>query len=332
MLVSALPNVRYLSGFTGSAGLLVVLPDAAVLLADGRYEEAARQQAAGSGVDVVPLVPGSPYQAIGGVLGGAAKLLFDPGHLTVEAHSQLAETLPGVRLVQAGGLPERLRLRKDVGEIARIRAACRIALAAFEQVSVLIETEPTEKQFAVRLESQMRDLGADGVGFPSIVASGPNSSMPHAQPSDRVIREGEPVVVDFGALVDGYHCDITRTIWCGELDEETRRIYRAAEDAHAAGIEAARSGVPHSKVDAVCREVFVRHGYPDRPLHPSGHNLGLSIHERPFLTPQADEPLLDGYVITVEPGLYVRSVAGCRIEDTLLVGAGAAEVLSAPQA
>lgn len=326
ILVTALPNIRYLTGFAGSAGTVLVLSDGCLLLVDGRYYEAARTTAP-TGVDVVKIESGRQYQQIGELLRGTRAVLIDPAQITLDVHRALTEAVPHATFVERGGLPETLRLTKDNGEIQRIRRAVDIAIAAFVDVLPDLEAGISEKEFAWRLEASMRQRGADGPAFPFIVASGPNSSQPHAHPTDRVIREGEPVVVDFGALVDGYHCDITRTVWFGDLDPRVRPIYQAACAAHQRGVETARPGVSHAEVDASCRAAMAEHGY-DSVLHPSGHSVGLSIHERPFLSPQAREPIGVGYVLTIEPGVYVPGVGGCRIEDTVVIRDDGPEILS----
>lgn len=327
ILVTALPNIRYLTGFAGSAGTVLVLPDACLLLVDGRYHEAA-QAVVPDTVDVVKLESGRQYPQMGELLRGVRAVLIDPSQITLEVHHALTEAMPTVELVERGGLPEKLRLTKDDGEIARIKRAADIAVAAFTEVLPDLGSGISEREFAWRLEAAMRRRGADGPAFPFIVASGPHSSQPHAHPTDRVIREGEPVVVDFGALVDGYHSDITRTVWVGDLDPRIRPIHRAATAAHRRGLEAARPGVAHAEVDAHCREAMAEHGY-DTVLHPSGHNVGLSIHERPYLSAQAHEPIGVGYVLTIEPGVYVPGVGGCRTEDTVVIREDGPEILSA---
>jgi len=328
MFVSAMANIRYFSGFSGSAGLLLVLPDSAVLIVDGRYEELAAAETAAGGVEVVSVTSDEQYDTIVASLRGISKLLIDPQQVTMDVYTELEERLPRVTLALVRGVPERLRLVKDDSEIARIRRAAQLALLAFYDSIALITTDVSEKELATKLEARIKATGADDIAFSTIVASGPNSSKPHGGPTSRRIREGEPVVMDFGAMVDGYHSDITRTVWFGELHAPVRPIYHAAWDAHEQGVASARPGLTHAEVDRAARSAFRRHGFVGKPLHPSGHSVGLSIHERPFMTPYASDCLQVGYVVTVEPGLYVPGVAGCRIEDTLLVREGEPMILS----
>lgn len=328
LFVSAMPNVRYLTGFRGSAGVVLVFADAALLFTDGRYAEIASAEIAGSGVDLIVTESGKQQEAINAEIRKLNRVLIDPAQVTVDVHSELRDGLAGGDIVHARNLPEQLRLTKDEGELARMREAARITLRALDDVRPTIEQEPSEKHFAHTLENRMKELGADSIGFATIVASGPNGSKPHAQPSERLIREGEPVIVDCGAVVDGYHADVARTLWFGELSDQMKAVHAAAVAAHDEGVAGAVAGATHASVDARCRSSFIASGYPEKPLHPSGHNVGLAIHERPFLSPLAPEPLGDSYVITVEPGLYVPDVGGCRVEDMVLVRPDGPEVLS----
>lgn len=326
--VSSLTNIRYLSGFTGSAGILLVGPDSGTLVTEGRYTEAARVECSSGNIEVVGVESSSLHNKIAKLLRGARRLVLDPQQVSMDDYWRLSECRRHVHMDHRRGLPEQLRLNKDAAEVARIKEACRIALAAFEKAVHLLASEPTERQFANQLEAYMKDFGADDIGFSTIVASGPNSNKPHWHPSSRIIREGEPVVIDFGAVVDGYHSDITRTVWFGKLNANVRPIYDAAVAAHDAGIAAIRPGIGHAEVDAACRRIFSSRGFDNKPLHPSGHNLGMSIHERPYLSAYATEPILEGYVLAVEPGLYIPSLAGCRVEDTIVVRRDTAEILS----
>lgn len=326
--ISSLANIRYLSGFSGSAGILVVKADGAVLVTDGRYEEAARELCQASDVEVAAASSDQQFAVIERILTGCKRLLLDPSQVTMDSYEQLKKSMPAAELVYMRQLIERLRLTKDSSEVARIRAACKIALQAFAFVPEWLGGQYTERLIAHKLEASMKELGAEDIAFATIVASGPNSAKPHHHPSDRVPQEGEPVIIDFGAVVDGYCCDIARTVWSGELRKEYVSMHQAAVAAYTAGVGSVGVGVPHSDVDAACRKSFELYGFTDKPLHPSGHSVGLSIHERPFLTPYATDEIGEGYVLTVEPGLYRPGVAGFRFEDTLLVHTDGVEVLS----
>ena len=215
-----------------------------------------------------------------------------------------------------------LRLVKDDGEVARIEAACAIADDALAAMVGLLDDGPTEAGFALALDGEMRRLGADDVSFETIVASGPNGSRPHHSPSDRVVARGDLVVIDFGALVDGYHSDMTRTVAVGgpdALDDTQRRMVEVVRASQAAGVAAVRSGADARAVDAACREVIAEAGWGDAFVHGTGHGVGLDIHEEPRVSATGDATLAPGHVVTVEPGVYLPGHGGVRIEDTVVV-------------
>lgn len=329
VLVTDLTDIRYFSGFTGSSAVLVVQPSSSILLTDGRYAESATGEVSDSGTDVVSVPRADLPSRLATVLRGTSELVFDPGQLTVADYWSLCAAADVATWTPAKDYSRPLRSVKDAAEIVRIEQACGIAVEAFGVVAGLLENGVTERALATSLEARMIELGADSVAFPSIVGSAARSSMPHAEPSDRTIGEGEPVVIDFGAKVDGYHADVCRTVWFGHLPAELHDIYLAAHESYAAGVAAATAGVSHAEVHRACLAAFGRSGYPERAAHPSGHHLGLAIHEHPYLTEAAVEPLAPGNVITVEPGLYVPGVGGGRIENTILVESSGNRELSA---
>jgi Xaa-Pro aminopeptidase len=211
---------------------------------------------------------------------------------------------------------------KDDGEVARIEVACAIADAALASVAPTLDDGPTEAAFALRLDTEMRRLGADDVSFETIVASGPNGSRPHHAPTDRVIRRGDLVVIDFGALVDGYHSDMTRTVAVGgvaALDDIQRRMVEVVGASQAAGVAMVAPGVAASEVDRACREVIAEAGWAEAFVHGTGHGVGLDIHEDPRVSGTGDATLDAGHVVTVEPGVYLPGHGGVRVEDTVVV-------------
>jgi Xaa-Pro aminopeptidase len=220
------------------------------------------------------------------------------------------------------GAVEALRIVKDPGEVARIEAACGIADDALAAVLPLLDERPTEATFALALDGEMRRRGADDISFETIVASGPNGSRPHHTPTNRAIVPGDLVVIDFGALVDGYHSDMTRTIPVGGLDalEDTQRqMVAVVTAAQAAGVAAVRAGGSTSEVDTACRSVIQAAGWGDAFVHGTGHGVGLDIHEDPKVSWASDGTLADGHVVTVEPGVYLPGHGGVRVEDTVVV-------------
>lgn len=326
LLVTHLTNVRYLTGFTGSAGTVVVGQEGAVLLTDGRYEEQAAGEVTAAGV-AVEVVVGRTVAAQREEL---QRRLAELGRVGLEAEQvswaeqrRYAELLPA-ELVATDGLVESLRAVKDPGEVARIEAACAIADDALAAVLPALDEGPTEAGFAAMLEAEMRRRGADGISFATIVASGPNASRPHHQPGDRAVERGDLVVIDFGALVDGYHSDMTRTVPVGgleALDDTARRMVTVVTAAQAAGVAAVRAGGAVSAVDAACRAVIDEAGWGDAFVHGTGHGVGLDIHEPPGVNGTSTATLADGHVITVEPGVYLPGHGGVRVEDTVVVTA-----------
>ncbi|MGI8491980.1 MAG: aminopeptidase P family protein [Acidimicrobiales bacterium] len=325
LLVTSLTNVGYLSGFWGTAGMLVVLPEGTVILTDGRYGTQARDQLEAVGVESrVEVVPAGRQ---GDVLAGTAKaagvtrLGVEARHVSWAQQHRLAEEwLPGIELVATEGLVEGLRRVKDPGELARMARAAAIADRALGEVCHLLDEGTTEAALALAIDSRMRQLGASGPSFETIVASGPNAAKPHHRPTGRAIEEGEAVVVDFGARFDGYCSDTTRTLSLGELrDSGLRRVFEVVVASQAAGVSAVRAGVAAKEVDSACREVIEAAGWAERFVHGTGHGVGLEIHEAPAVAATSTDTLACGHVVTVEPGVYLPGVGGVRIEDTVVV-------------
>lgn len=323
LLVSSLTNIRYLTGFTGSAGLLLLVPDGAVLITDGRYESQAAEQLGASGAQVALSIAGRPDQRsrAAQLVDGLDRLGLEADHITWADQRAYAEHwFPGTELVPTVGLVESLRAVKDAAELARLAEAARVADAALHAVRADLSGRPTETEFGRALDQHMRALGASGPSFETIVASGPNAAKPHHRPSSRRIEAGEPIVVDFGAMVDGYCSDMTRTVWVdGLADPEMRRAYQVVLEAQAAGVDAVRAGTSCADVDAACRRVVADAGWADRFVHGTGHGVGLDIHEAPSLSRTSTDTLVAGHVVTVEPGVYLPGLGGVRIEDTVVV-------------
>ena len=326
LVVTHRTNIRYLSGFTGSAGVLLISGSAAPLLVtDGRYEEQAAGQIAAAG-STTKVAVGRTVDAQRGLvvdeLARATRIGLEAEHVSWAEQGRYAEWFPAAELHPTTGIVEDRRCRKDAGEVARIEAACAIADAALDAVIPLLEERPTEVAFARALDEEMRRRGADDVSFPTIVATGPNGSRPHHEPGPTVLGRGDLVVIDFGALVDGYHSDMTRTIPVGGLaaiDDTQRRMLEVVTAAQAAGVAAVGAGRPIKDVDAACRAVIDEAGWGDAFVHGTGHGVGLDIHEAPGVSSSSTATLLDGHVVTVEPGVYLPGHGGVRVEDTVLV-------------
>jgi Xaa-Pro aminopeptidase len=231
-------------------------------------------------------------------------------------------------IAATNGIVEELRLIKDAGEAARIRAACAIADEALLQIRPRLGDGLTEIEFGLELDSRMRKLGAADLSFETIVASGPNGAKPHHRPSSRRIVDGDLVVIDFGALIDGYHSDMTRTVAVGDIGDERRNMLDVVLASQQAGVDAIRPGVAAAEVDAACRKVIVDAGLGEAFLHSTGHGVGLDIHEEPRVSTRSTATLRPGHVVTVEPGVYLPELGGVRIEDTLLVTEGGCDRLT----
>jgi Xaa-Pro aminopeptidase len=329
LLVAEPVNLRYATGYTGSNGLALIGADTRIFLTDFRYVEQAAAQVAdfdrpGAERDLLESLPAHVPAD-----GGGLRLGFDDAHTSVRTHRRLGELL-GARaeLVPAGGVVEELRAVKDAGELDRIRAAARIADDALRGVLDRGLAGRTERAVALELEHEMRLAGAQALAFPSIVAAADHGSRPHAEPRDVPIPDRVLVTVDWGARVDGYCSDCTRTFAVGELDEEARESYELVRRAQARALEAVAPGRGARELDAVARDLIDAAGHGEHFGHPLGHGVGLEVHEEPRLSRKSEATLRPGNVVTVEPGVYVPGRFGVRIEDLVVVTEGGREVLS----
>jgi Xaa-Pro aminopeptidase len=323
LLVTNLTNIRYLTGFTGSAALLLVTEGELLFVTDGRYGQQATAQLGGAGVEArieVDNLKQKDIVASAVTRSGSPRVGLEADAVTWSAQRTYdTRWFPRAELVATTGLVEGLRLHKDEGEIDRLAAAAAIADAALAKVRPQLAEGPTEVEFGLELDTAMRRLGADDVSFETIVASGPNGALPHHRPSDRTIVDGDLVVIDFGALVDGYHSDMTRTVAVGNLSETQQRMYDVVLEAQAAGVSAVVDGIEAKAVDAECRRVIDAAGWGGAFLHGTGHGVGLDIHEDPRVGQSSTATLTDRCVVTVEPGVYLPEHGGVRIEDTVVV-------------
>lgn len=331
VLVSDLVNVRYLTGFTGSNAALLIFADqeTPVLATDGRY----RTQAATQSPDAEVVIERAcgPHLVARAVDAGVRSLGFESHVVTVDAFTKLTEAAgDGCRLVRAAGLVEQLREVKDAGEIALLRLACEAADAALTDLIDQggLRAGRTEKAVRNQLEALMLEHGADGASFETIVATGANSAIPHHRPTDAVLAAGDFVKIDFGALVAGYHSDMTRTFALAPVADWQREVYALVADAQRAGREALAPGAALKDVDAASRQVIADAGFAENFGHGLGHGVGLQIHEAPGINAAAAGTLLAGSAVTVEPGVYLPDRGGVRIEDTLVVAEDAPELLT----
>ena len=320
LLVSSPVNVRYLTGLVSSNAAVLVEPDRARLFTDFRYAEAAR---AVKGVELVEL-PRDLFARLAETLSG--RIGFEAGHLTYARYETLAAG--GLELVARRGLVEGLRAAKDEAELAAIRRGAAIANEVYERLAAERFVGRTERDLAWLIESSLHELGAQGLSFPVIVASGPTAALPHADPGERVIGEGETVIVDVGCVVEGYCSDCTRTFVTGELPEELARAYEVCLRAQEAGLTAVAPGADGVAVDRIARDVIDTAGLGERFGHGLGHGVGLEVHEQPWLNHEFPSTLAPGNVVTVEPGIYLPGLGGVRIEDLVVVGVDGPEVLT----
>lgn len=322
LLVTDLVNVRYLSGFTGSNAALLVRADdeTPVLATDGRYRTQAAQQVPDARIVIDRACAAHLAREAAG--SGIGRLGFESHVMTVDMHAALVALSQGTELVRAPGTVEALREIKDAGEVALLRLACEAADAALMDLVESGGLRPGRTEKAVRndLEARMLAHGADGVSFETIVATGANSAVPHHRPTDAVLAAGDLVKIDFGALVAGYHSDMTRTFVLSPVAQWQRDIYALVAAAQRAGRHALAPGTELGAVDLASRQVIADAGYGENFSHGLGHGVGLQIHEAPGIGATAAGTLLAGSVVTVEPGVYLPGRGGVRIEDTLVVG------------
>lgn len=311
-LVTSPENVFYLSGFSGE-GRLILTQEEAVLVTDFRYAEDAQKRTEG-------FVIADAAQKIRDLLPNTIERVYiEENHMTVAQLNKYGEQLPGVWLSNGSEVVDALRLVKDAEEIAKITKAADIATAAFERVLALMKPGVSERDLALEFEYRVKKAGASGVSFDTIVASGENSSMPHAGVSGRCLQNGDFVTMDFGCIYEGYCSDMTRTVAIGKVSEEQKRVYDTVLAAQLAALDAVKAGADCAGIDAVARSIIVEAGYGDAFGHALGHGVGVQIHEEPRLSMRSEQVLADNMVVTVEPGIYLSGKFGVRIEDLVVV-------------
>jgi Xaa-Pro aminopeptidase len=320
-LVGTRPDIRYLTGFTGSAGVVLVGLDRVILITDGRYDSAARSQT----TDVEVRIDRDWVGLLGQIVGDAP-LAVDRTWVTMHTYGQLEAA--GVRVRPAEPLVPRIRMVKEGGERERIHEACRIADEAFAIVARGIRVGVTERQIGRWLRDTMLDLGADDIAFPPIVAAGVNGAQPHHVPDDTAVASGDLVTLDFGALIDGYHSDMTRTVAIGRVADWQIEVVGVVTEAQAAARRACRPALSLAELDAVARDLIAAAGFGACYPHGLGHGVGLEIHEAPMIGPRSMGMVTADTPITIEPGIYLPGRGGVRIEDTVWVGSVETETLT----
>ena len=329
ILVSQPENRYYLSGFDGSAGYLLITPQNKILATDFRYLEQAQRQAPDYRIfpiagDILNWLPGLVADL------GVKRLGFEAGHITFAQHQQLTDILKPSRLelVPLDGVIESLRVVKEPEEIKLITKAVEITDNALGYIEGIMHTGMTEKELAWEIEKALRESGSEPIPFEIIVASGPNSALPHAKPSSRTIQSGEPVIIDIGAKVGWYSSDLSRTICLGTGDDTFNKVYDTVLKAQLRAISAIEKGMSGGEIDDAARKVIEQAGYGEAFGHGLGHGIGLAPHEQPRLGPNSPDKLAAGMVFTIEPGIYLTSWGGVRIEDVVVMEEGKIRVIS----
>jgi Xaa-Pro aminopeptidase len=328
LLVSSLTNIRYLTGFSGSNASLVASPAGLTFLTDGRYGEVAEGIVAGLPSASLTVYSADLPRHLAAAFGEAQVVEVEAAHVTWDFVRKLSEQTDAT-LEPATNMIERYRRVKDDIEVAALRSAAAAGDAAFDGIGALVANEHTEGAVGDGLIAAMKAAGAERAGWEPIVAVGPNAARPHHRAGTGAIDDEGLLLVDYGCVVDGYHSDMTRTVWLGNGgDPEVERVYEAVLAANQAGIDAVGPGVAAGDVDEVCRDVLRTHGYEEHFVHSTGHGVGLEIHEAPWVRKNSTDILQAGNVVTIEPGVYLPERFGVRIEDMVLVTESGAEVLT----
>jgi Xaa-Pro aminopeptidase len=334
LLVSALPNVRYLTGFTGSSGALLLTPGHTVFFTDSRYD---LQSHAEVKTAKVRIVKGDALMAAvrWGVSQDLGRTGFDAGTLSVAQHGRIKEILKGsgnrkaaIKLLATPNLVENLRMVKDAGEIGLLRRAVQLGSRCFEETLPLLKAGVREFDLAAEIEYRMRLYGGEKPAFETIIAFGDRTALPHAHPTDRRLKANEFVLFDLGVILSGYCSDMTRTVFWGKASTKARKMYNAVLDAQLASEHAVRAGLTCGETDRAARRVLDKQGYGRYFTHSTGHGLGLEIHENPRVAAKQTTVLKEGMAITIEPGVYIPGVGGVRIEDVVIVRKDHGEVLT----
>ena len=325
-LITSPYNLRYLTNFTGTTGLAVITLEKAFFITDFRYTEQAAAQA--QGFEIIKNV-GPIFEEVADLVQkeGLRELGFEETTVSFLEYSVLEEIIDA-QLIPISGMIEELREIKDEEEIAIIEKACSIADLAYDHILKMIQPGMTEIEVANQLDFYMRSLGASGVSFETIVASGLRSAMPHGVASKKIIEQGDLITIDFGCYYEGYVSDMTRTFAIGDPGEQLKEIYQIVLEAQLAVLEVAKPGVTGKQLDAVARDYITKHGYGEAFGHSTGHGIGLEIHEGPNVSVRAENQFVPGNIITIEPGIYLPGFGGVSIEDDLLITSDGNRVLT----
>ncbi len=330
-LITQPQNRRYLSGFTGSAGVLIITQNRQVLATDSRYYQQVQEQCpAWELFEAGYKFSEQLLELLRGLELGARRVGFEAQHVNVSTLHTWERALKGrLVLVHTEGFVEEIREQKEVTELAALKKAIVLGDEALRYITNWIQPGMTEQQVAWELESYMRTHGAQALAFEPTIASGPNAAKPHHNPNDRVIQLGEPIIMDFGCVIDDYCSDLTRTVCLGQpADEQYMSVWNTVLEAQQAAIAGAKAGITGQAIDALARDIIKEAGHGDHFGHSLGHGIGLAVHEGPKLSYASDNEIFSGVVVTAEPGIYIPGWGGVRIEDVIVINGAGVEVLS----
>jgi Xaa-Pro aminopeptidase len=326
ILLLDMKNIRYLTGFAGSDGALCIDPRKTTLLVDGRY----LTQAKNSTQEIEIYEYQDKMAGVASVLSGTGSKIigFESQVMSVDTYGKLKKKLKGVTLKPLADRINSLRAVKDEQEVTFLKEAAAISFQALSSIEDMIRPGIEERHIAVELETKLRKFGAEEFSFSTIVASGPNSALPHAKPDSRRLERGDFVMIDYGAVVEGYHSDETCMFVVGQASDKQRKIYDLVKRAHDEALCEMKEGVLCRRIDDIARSYIEKGGFGAHFLHGTGHGVGLDVHEAPRLAKQSEDILTAGMVVTVEPGIYISDIWGIRIEDTVLIKENGCEVLT----
>ena len=314
MYITNITNVRYLTGFTGSAGSVLILEEGSHFFTDGRYTEQVKDQIKNCDIHITGSAHIKEIQNQNLLTSGMG-VGFEAEHISYSSYLLLKDSFPNIRWSETRNTVELIAAVKDMDEIDSLKTAVEITDIVFDEIIPIIKEGVTENKIAATMSYKFKEHGAEGDSYDPIVASGWRSALPHATPTNKMLEKGDFVVMDFGALYNGYHADMTRTIVVGELSEKHKEIYDIVLQSQLAGIKKAKAGITGAQVDESCRSIIQKAGYGELFNHSTGHGLGLEVHTHPRLSSFNKEPLLENYVVTIEPGIYIPKWGGVRIED-----------------
>lgn len=326
-LITSLPNIFWLTGFSGSAGVALVTTERRIFITDFRYQEQSAAEVKDWEIIIAKKRLFDELRPIE-LFSDGFKLGFEPDHLTYEGYQRLQEILPKTELTPIKGKVEGLKAIKDEGEIQLMKETAKIADEAFSQILSLIQPGTKEIELATELDYQMKRMGATRTSFETIVASGWRAALPHGLPTEKELKQREMVIIDFGANYRGYCSDCTRTVFLGKPEEKQSKIYELVHRAQEAGLERAKAGIKAAELDGISRQIIKDAGYGPNFGHSLGHGVGISVHEEPRISALSEEVLQEGMVVTIEPGVYIADWGGVRIEDMVVIRRDGVDLLT----